>query len=132
MGRGRIVSCAICKEPVQETQEHIYWTCKGAYDCIQALRIFLNAPNRTKLSYKHTHKTVFLNLLDPMPQQKSNLRIKLIVVSIYRYIIWTTRLLCWFENRSFTADQIFCRYMALIRYRLGRLGLWEEFQRMAG
>ena len=132
VGRGRIVSCAICKEPVQETQEHIYWTCKGAYDCIQALRIFLNAPNRTKLSYKHTHKTVFLNLLDPMPQQKSNLRIKLIVVSIYRYIIWTTRLLCWFENRSFTADQIFCRYMALIRYRLGRLGLWEEFQRMAG
>ena len=127
----RIVACKMCRETVQETQEHIFWTCKGVRDCKNALRKFLAYPNRTPVTFLKAHKAVFLNLLDPNPNKKHHL-LKLILVSIYRYAVWTTRLKCCHSNTSYTSLDILNRYLALIRYRLEKLGLWTDLQRMVG
>ena len=127
----RIVPCMMCRQTIQECQEHIFWTCKGVRDCKNALRTFLAYPNRTPETLLKTHKAIFLNLLDPNPNKKHYL-LKLILVSIYRYTVWTTRLKCCHSGTSYSSLDILNRYLALVRYRLEKLGLWTDLQRMAG
>ena len=123
--RNIIVPCPTCKHNIQETEEHLFFTCAHIKPTLDALSQLLHAQSNTHVD---TYKAIFLNII---PQTNPTFHnIKLIILATFRQTIWTTRLDAKFRHKNLTPDNIKTIFIQRTINTLTKHELWASFERM--
>ena len=125
---GRLKKCTTCKRNIQETEEHIFYTCPHVKIALKSLDTILRLKSETPTNL---HQAIFLNTIDKQINKNTE-HIKLIIIALYRHTIWTVRLKTSKQNQSFTPIQVFKFFIANVYRNLQKHDLEDIFWELSG